>query len=319
MSQNIAVLNQEIQQNRECVNSLKEATEFLFQELKDVKAVISNMKTMGEDHQKRITELEDKLNDTERYQRRWNLRLYGLAEQEGEDVKIRVVEICRSVIPENEEACQQHIDVSHRVGRKSVEKIRPVIIRFVARSTRDLIWKNASGPEYLKSRKLRFGEDLTTKDKEARNKLWPQIDAARKEGKRAFYVGAKAIIDGKERFKADFYFLQETHALGSDYKFWRNQWGDDLWLSYGSSNSAGVAILRGMFKGKILKSNVHSSGRWIILIVEIDDNIVILGNIYGYNNKAENQTLLQNFEEEISGMLLTFSNANLVLGGDWNT
>lgn len=198
MSQNTAVLNQEIKQNRECVNSLKKATEFLFQELKDVKADISNMKTMGKDHQKRITELEDKLNETERYQRRWNLRLYGLAEQEGEDVKARVVEICRSVIPENEETCQQHIDVSHRVGRKSAEKIRPVIIRFVARSTRDLIWKNARGSEYLQVRKLRFGEDLTTKDKEARNKLWPQIDAARKEGKRAFYVGAKAKIDGKE-------------------------------------------------------------------------------------------------------------------------
>lgn len=198
MSQNTDVLNQEIKQNRECVNSLKEATEYLFQELKDVKSDISNMKTTSEDHQKRITELEDKLNETERYQRRWNLRLYGLGEEEGEDVKARVVQICRSVIPDNEDACQQHIDVSHRVGRKNAEKIRPVIIRFVARSTRDLIWKNAKGSEYLKSRKLRFGEDLTTKDKEARNKLWPQIDAARKEGKRAFYVGAKAIIDGKE-------------------------------------------------------------------------------------------------------------------------
>lgn len=81
----------------------------------------------------------------------------------------------------------------------------------------------------------------------------------------------------------------------------------------------GVAILRGLFKGKILKSNVHSSGRWIILVVEIDDNSVILGNIYGYNNKVENQSLLQSFEEEISVMLLTFSNVNLILGGDWNT
>ncbi|XP_050974976.1 uncharacterized protein LOC127170781 [Labeo rohita] len=100
----------------------------------------------------------------------------------------------------NEEACQQHIDVSHRVGGKNAEKTRPVIIRFVARSIRDLIWKNARGSEYLKSRKFRFGEDLTTKDKdmEARNKLWPQIDAAHKKGKRAFYAGAKAIIDGKE-------------------------------------------------------------------------------------------------------------------------
>lgn len=36
------------------------------------------------------------------------------------------------------------------------------------------------------------------KFKEAQNKLWPQIDPASKEGKIAFYVGAKAIIDGKE-------------------------------------------------------------------------------------------------------------------------
>lgn len=129
----------------------------------------------------------------------------------------------------------------------------------------------------------------------------------------------KAIFLYLKKFKADFYFLQETHALGTDYTFWRNQWGDDLWLSCASSNSAGVAILKGMFKGKILKSNVHLSGRWVILVLETEGNIVILGNIYGYNNKNENQTLLQSFEEEVSRLLSKFSNANLVLGGDWNT
>lgn len=43
-----------------------------------------------------------------------------------------------------------------------------------------------------------FGEDLTSRDKETRNKLWPHIETARKEGKKAFFRGAKAIIDGKE-------------------------------------------------------------------------------------------------------------------------
>ncbi|KAK2881635.1 hypothetical protein Q8A67_018903 [Cirrhinus molitorella] len=55
--------------------------------------------------------------------------LYGVEEMsEGEDVKAQVVQICRSIVPENEEVCQQHIDVSHRVGRKNAEKARPVII-----------------------------------------------------------------------------------------------------------------------------------------------------------------------------------------------
>ncbi|KAJ8250947.1 hypothetical protein GJAV_G00215170 [Gymnothorax javanicus] len=63
---------------------------------------------------------------------------------------------------------------------------------------RELVWKHAKDSDYLKDNKLKFGEDLTFKDKEARNKLWPLIAEAHKQGKKAYYVGAKAIIDGKE-------------------------------------------------------------------------------------------------------------------------
>lgn len=91
-----------------------------------------------------------------------------------------------------------HVDISHRIGRRMEGKTRPVIIRFVTRSTKDMIWKKGKGSEYLSSKRLRFGEDLTAKDKEVRNKLWPQIEAARKEGRKAFFVGIRAIIDGKE-------------------------------------------------------------------------------------------------------------------------
>ncbi|KAK7925150.1 hypothetical protein WMY93_007460 [Mugilogobius chulae] len=86
-------------------------------------------------HEKRITELEAKLNDQERYHRRWNLRLYGVPDEEGEDLRRKW---WTSAVPR---------------------------------------------PDFL--------------DKETRNALWPLIETARKEGKRAFFVGARAYIDGK--------------------------------------------------------------------------------------------------------------------------
>lgn len=166
--------------------------------MQDIKKDVVTVKEVNEEHQKRILELEERVNEAERYQRRWNLRLYGLTEQEGENVKQRAIDICRAVVPEAADNFLHHIDIVHRVGRKTAEKVRPVILRFTARSTKELLWKNSKGSEYLHSRKLRFAEDLTTKDKDTRNRLWPQIDAARKQGKKAFFVGAKAIIDGKE-------------------------------------------------------------------------------------------------------------------------
>ncbi len=38
--------------------------------------------------------------------------------------------------------------------------------------------------------------------------------------------------------------------------------GGDLWMSYGSNPAAGVAILKGTFKGKIIQTNIHDSGRY---------------------------------------------------------
>ena len=104
-----------------------------------------------------------------------------------------MMEICRAITPDLGDHLQLHVDITHRIGWRDAERTRPVIIRFSSRSLEELVWKNTKGAEYLVARKLRFGEDLTTKDKETQN------EAARKEGKKAFFIGAKALIDGKER------------------------------------------------------------------------------------------------------------------------
>lgn len=141
------------------------------------------------------------MNEFERYKRRWNLRLYGLAEKKDEDIKQKVMDICCSIIPQEKSKITQQIDIVHRLGRKSGENAavsRTVIIQFVSRSTRDLLWKAAKECAQLKEKKLRFGEDLTTADKLRRQQLWPLVEAARQAGKKAYYIGIRAFVEGKE-------------------------------------------------------------------------------------------------------------------------
>ncbi|GAA6082792.1 uncharacterized protein LOC120494537 [Tachysurus ichikawai] len=101
-------------------------------------------------------------------------------EHSTENVKMTVIEICKVLVS----------------GRTS--NPRPVIMRFISRTARDFILKNSKNNEYLTSKGLRFKEDLTASDREAQNRLWPAVEKARKEGKNAYFNGARAFVDGKE-------------------------------------------------------------------------------------------------------------------------
>lgn len=63
---------------------------------------------------------------------------------------------------------------------------------------RDVLWKAAKNSSYLEVNNLRFAEDLSPEDCDLRKQLWPLIDKARQQGLRAYYVGPKAFINGKE-------------------------------------------------------------------------------------------------------------------------
>lgn len=62
----------------------------------------------------------------------------------------------------------------------------------------------------------------------------------------------KAIFLYAKGQNSDFCFIQESHASPNDAKFWKSQWGDDIFFSYGSIHSAGVLILKHRFQGKII-------------------------------------------------------------------
>lgn len=136
--------------------------------------------------------------DLERYHRGWNLRLHGVPEQKQEDTPL--LDICCAVTGETCECFKGCFDVTHCLGcyQDNQRKPRPVIIQFATRSACDLVWRKAKSYTFLKDNHLRFTEDLTADDRVLREKLWPIIDKARKEGKRAYFAGIRVIIEGKE-------------------------------------------------------------------------------------------------------------------------
>lgn len=72
------------------------------------------------------------------------------------------------------------------------------------------------------------------------------------------------------------------------------------------------------FDGKILQSESDLNGRYIILTVKLNDHILVLINIYGYNSHTKNDFLFGTLEDKISLCQTKYPNSKLILGGDFN-
>lgn len=118
--------------------------------------------------------------------------------------------------------------------------------------------------------------------------------------------------------QANCIFLQETHSDESDVKFWSQQWGDKIFLSHGTNRSAGVAICFNRCPGKILCNKVDKDGHWIACVLNIDNILIILINIYGYNNDQKNRNLLHQISTVIRELNTKFPTDHLIVGGDFN-
>lgn len=102
--------------------------------------------------------------------------------------------------------------------------------------------------------------------------------------------------------------------------FWKNQCGCDIWFSFGASNrTAGVAILKDRFSGKVISHKTDDQGHWIALLVDINQTKIIIINIYATNNKKTNELIFQNIEGHINRLHSKFPVAEVIWGGDFNT
>ena len=75
-------------------------------DIEEVKEVMKELSFQGKETEdkvielnKRVDELKEKMEEGERYSRRWNLRLINLPEKENEDVKHEVLKILSQITP----------------------------------------------------------------------------------------------------------------------------------------------------------------------------------------------------------------------------
>ncbi|ROL41441.1 hypothetical protein DPX16_6839 [Anabarilius grahami] len=182
------------------IEGLKKTVDFVCAELNDIKGKVGHVETRLNTEEKKMELCEKRIADLERYSRRWSLRLHGVPEKENENVRAESISICAATFPEEGKTLPDKIDTVHRVGKRLPNHSRPraIIIQFSSRVTRDGVWRAAKSSEFLRANGLRFTEDLTAFDRERRQLLWPAVEKARKEGKRAHFVGHRAFVEGSE-------------------------------------------------------------------------------------------------------------------------
>lgn len=84
------------------IDGLKKSLDFCHKEVADLKKQNSILKASCETLQRKVSEMETKVNESDRYSRRQNLRLHGIPEREDDNLKSRVQEVCRAVLSAGE-------------------------------------------------------------------------------------------------------------------------------------------------------------------------------------------------------------------------
>ncbi len=107
-----------------------------------------------------------------------------------------VLKILSQIAPDEKIKMGFLVDTVHKVGRtRDDNKPRPVIIQFNMRTFRMKIWRESRNADILKKMNLHIAKDLTCFEKDCRNKLWPLVEQARKDGKKTRWQGPTVIID----------------------------------------------------------------------------------------------------------------------------
>jgi len=198
-NEQLSQLREQAKQSSSMVASLAKAVQFNAEEVKECKGKINELEKFNERLSKENDELKERIREQERYKMRWCLKLRGLSERRDENVRADVIQLFSEIAPDMERRqLEEAIDIVHRVGRKEDNRSRHIVVLFIRRLVKEELWRRCKDSLVCREKGVRLAEMLPLEDREARKKLWPQIEQARRDGKRAYFRGPHGFIEGRQ-------------------------------------------------------------------------------------------------------------------------
>lgn len=141
----------------------------------------------------KVAQLEDRIQYQENYSRRNNLRIKGVPElsEKGNDVMECVLDVLRSLFPQDQDTDQIIIERAHRIPttlkedrRGTPTRPRHILVRFLRFADREKIRLRARdvGTFQWRGNKIEFFPDFTREIQEKRNKFFEVRRACRAKG-----------------------------------------------------------------------------------------------------------------------------------------
>ncbi|KAL0169104.1 hypothetical protein M9458_033700 [Cirrhinus mrigala] len=193
----LANLSEQSKQSSALIASLTKAIQFNTEEVKECKKRVKDLEIQNDNLRKENCDLKERIREQEGYRMRWCLRIKGIEERNDEDIRSCVIQTLGKIAPDLESKMEEAVDIVHRLGKRMDSRNRNVIVLFAQRRVKEEIWRRTRDSPICKAERIQFAEMLLREDLEERRKMWPQIEQARRVGKKAFFRGPYGFIEGR--------------------------------------------------------------------------------------------------------------------------
>lgn len=190
------------------VHDLKLDVKRLEGERKEARDEVAHLRGQVVKSEDGAKKLEDRLDYQEDYNRRNNLHITGIEEQEGETWEQTAVKV-KKLLESKLQLQNTDLERAHRVGLRRAHGPRPVVARFSRFSDREAVIRNVTK---LRGTKIYINEDLCPASQAIKREKLPLLKQARSEGKIAYFSHTKLII--KDRTTRDGVSEAEVPANG---------------------------------------------------------------------------------------------------------
>ena len=166
---------------------IEDKTMYIEKAMEFKNAEIEGLKKKDKENEDKIKELEGKLLYQEVFNKRENLRFFGIPESTTGAERKNAFEVILNFLKGNldlENAENIGFQRAHRIGRKMGEA-RPVIVHFLWFPERELVFRKVR--ELESDTDVKVYSDLPKEISERRKRQWPRLKKAREEGKIAFF------------------------------------------------------------------------------------------------------------------------------------